>query len=337
MRKRPAFTLIELLVVIAIISVLMALLLPAVQQAREAARRISCRNNLKQIGIAIHNYESTFSMFPPSFTARYGAEQRGSWSVHGRILPFMEHQNAARLIVLGQDWHAQVDTGIPGMQIPSYLCASDSLADRVRTRDGKRYVHPQNYGFNMGHWKIYDPTTGEPGNGAFNVNSATTTASFVDGLSNTLCAAEVKAYTPYIRNTQDPGPDAPSSVAFAQQYSGEYKLGTDPYRNTGHTVWCDGRVHHTGVTTTFTPNTKVPYVLDGVEYDIDYTSWQEGRSLTRATYSAVTARSHHPGGVNIVLMDGSVRTVANEIESNIWTALGSRFAKADESHVAGEF
>lgn len=330
MRRRPGFTLIELLVVIAIIAVLVALLLPAVQHAREAARRTSCRNNLKQIGIAIHNYESTFSMFPPSFTARAGVEQRGSWSVHGRILPFIEQQNAARLVDLSTDWHTQVDTGVPGMQIPVYLCASDPLVDRVRSKNGRRYVHPQSYGFNMGHWEIFNPQTGATGSGTFLVNTPTDAASIIDGLSNTLCAAEVKAYTPYIRNTQDPGPTPPWSRSFAAAFSGDEKLGPSPFDSTGHTVWTDGRVHHTGVTTTFSPNTKIPFVRNGVEYDIDFTSQQEGRSLTQTTYAAVTSRSYHSEGVNVVLMDGSVRTVNNEIDRAVWRAVGSRHASAGE-------
>lgn len=329
-KKRPGFTLIELLVVVAIIAVLIALLLPAVQHAREAARRTSCRNNLKQIGIAIHNYESTFLMFPPSYTTQLGIEQRGSWSVHGRILPFMEQQNAAQLIDLSSDWHDQVDTGVPGMRIPTFLCASDPLVDRVRTRDGRRYVHPQSYGFNMGHWFIFDPINGAGGNGAFVVNNPVPASSILDGLSNTLCAAEVKAYTPYIRNTQDPGAVAPTSTSFAAGFTGDDKLGAGPYDSTGHTVWADGRVHHTGITTTFPPNTKIPIVRDGVQYDIDFTSQQEGRSLTQLTYAAVTSRSYHTDGVNVVLMDGSVRTVNNDINPQVWRAVGSRHAIRDE-------
>ncbi len=334
MRRRPGFTLLELLVVIGIIGILVALLLPAVQRAREAARRTSCRNNLRQIGIAIHNYESTYGMFPPSFTARDGAEQRGSWSIHGRILPFIEQGNAARMIQLDVDWHDQVDTRVPGMRLPTYLCPSDPLVDRVRTRDGQRYVHPQSYGFNMGHWMVFNPNTGESGSGAFRVNSPTETSSFVDGLSNTLAAAEVKGYTPYIRNTQqDPGPMVPTSSSFVSNFTGDEKLGSSPWSNTGHTVWCDGRVHHTGFTTTFPPNTRVPLVRNGVEYDVDFTSQQEGRSLTKTTYAAVTARSYHPDGVNVMLMDGSVRTVNNDIDNALWKALGTRHATYDEVRI----
>src|SRR6478609_5631418 len=93
--RRSAFTLIELLVVIAIIAILMGLLLPAVQQAREAARRIQCKNNLKQIGLALHNYLSSHSVFPPSYCI--GAAKGGTWSIHARILPYIDQANAYTL------------------------------------------------------------------------------------------------------------------------------------------------------------------------------------------------------------------------------------------------
>src|SRR5262245_13658129 len=93
---REAFTLIELLVVIAVIGILIALLLPAVQAAREAARRTQCSNNLRQIGLAMHNYESTFRSFPASVIVDDGATVTGNnvaWGVHGRILNFLEQGN----------------------------------------------------------------------------------------------------------------------------------------------------------------------------------------------------------------------------------------------------
>ena len=94
-RGNKGFTLIELLVVIAIIAILMGLILPAVQQAREAARRVHCKNNLKQIGLALHNYQSTNSVFPPSICI--GAAKGGTWSIHARILPFLDQANVYTL------------------------------------------------------------------------------------------------------------------------------------------------------------------------------------------------------------------------------------------------
>lgn len=101
-----------------------------------------------------------------------------------------------------------------------------------------------------------------------------------DGVSNTLMAAEVKAFTPYFRNippTSTAIPTSPAAVV-AMASSGQKKLSpTDSNKNTGHTEWCDGRVHHSGFTTVFTPNTLVLYQEGGVRFDIDYNSWQEGK------------------------------------------------------------
>jgi len=100
-RARNGFTLIELLVVIAIIAVLISLLLPAVQSAREAARRIQCTNNLKQLGLAMHNYESIHGTLPPSLTVRTNSAGAvtwfGGWSAQGRILPFVEQENIRKV------------------------------------------------------------------------------------------------------------------------------------------------------------------------------------------------------------------------------------------------
>jgi len=343
-KNGPAgFTLVELLVVIAIIGILIALLLPAVQAAREAARRAQCKNNLKQIGLALHNYLNAISAFPPSFCITNGTTlsgNNGSWSVHGRLLPYLEQANAYAMVRLDIAWDAQRATGVPTMEIPTYVCPSDPHGQTLRTKNGNPWVHPQNYGFNCGTWLVYNPATRQGGTGVFFVNSRITPAGIRDGLSNTLGAAEVKAFTPYFRNTADPGPSVPASVDVIAGFAAgaQFKLGPDTNANTGHTEWPDGRVHHSGFTTVFTPNTFVRYVhTDGRSYDVDYNSRQEGKSLTQPTYAAVTARSYHPGIVNVALMDGSVRSVSDTIDLRVWRALGTRQAVPGEPIVSGGF
>src|SRR3990172_90584 len=276
------FTLVELLVVIAIIGILIALLLPAVQAAREAARRMSCQNNLKQLALAVHAYMDGNGVFPPSFCIAPGtflSGNNGSWSIHGRILPHLEQGGAFDRVRLDVAWDAQLATGVPMLRVPVFLCPSE-VNDTVRTKDGAPYIYPHTYGFNFGTWLAYDPTGAREPDGAFYVNSRMRPQDFTDGLSHTLCAAEVKAFTPYSRNTADPGPVPPSepSAVAGLAAGGQLKLGPTTNDNSGHTEWCDGRVHHSGFTTVFTPNTVVPFHSNGLDYDIDYNSLQDGKS-----------------------------------------------------------
>jgi len=330
-RPRTGFTLVELLVVIAVIGVLLAILLPAVQAARETARRMSCSNNLKQIGLGLQNYLSTNGVFPASFNIPPGAtltSNNGSWSIHGRILPYLELGSAYSRVRLELAWDAQLSTDVPTLRIPTYLCPTEHH-DQVRLHAtlATPYVYPQNYGFNFGSWLVYAPATGQGGDGSFFVNSRLTPGQFRDGLSKTLCAAEVKAFTPYFRNTADPGPTVPSSPDVLAGFASgaQFKLGPAFNDCTGHTEWPDGRVHHSGFTTVFAPNSEVRYLhSDGLTYDIDYNSCQEGRSTSQPTYAAVTARSYHPGVVNAVMMDGSTASISNDVELNVWRAMATR-------------
>lgn len=329
-RASHGFTLVELLVVIAIIGILVALLLPAVQAAREAARRTQCKNNLKQIGLGVHNYQSALSVFPPSFCVQPGAVlsgNNGSWSIHGRLLPYVEQGNAFAQVRLDVAWDQQMATGVPTLRIPIYVCPSDPNDTMRLDSAGAPLVHPQTYGFNFGTWLVYAPQTRLGGDGMFFVNSELRPNHVTDGTSQTLLAAEVKAFTPYFRNTADPGaaPPADAAAVAAMASGAQFKLGPTTNDNTGHTEWCDGRVHHSGITTVFTPNTLVKYThSDGAVYDVDYNSRQEGQSATQATYAAITSRSHHPGGVNAILVDGSVRTISDSIARPVWRALGTR-------------
>ncbi|MFM7151239.1 MAG: DUF1559 domain-containing protein [Gemmataceae bacterium] len=330
-RDRNAFTLIELLVVIAIIAVLIGLLLPAVQKVREAAARLKCQNNLKQLALAVHNYETSMGAFPPSMLAPVRSifgTNNGSWSVHGRILPYIEQDNAGVLVNLERAWDDQLASGVPQTRIPVFLCPSE-VNDRVRVKNGQPYVYPHNYGFNFGTWMTWDPGTGRGGDGVFFPNSRIGPSAIADGSSNTLMLAEVKAFTPYGRNLTSMASVAPPStaneVAALVLATPDKKMGPNTNDNTGHTEWPDGRVHHSGFTTALPPNTRVPVVFNGREYDADFNSRQEGSSATLPTFAAITARSYHAGNiVNVALMDGSVRSVTSSIQSAVWRSLGTR-------------
>ena len=223
---------------------------------------------------------------------RYRASGRSA-----RILPHLEEADLQDLI----NWNVPYNTQphVATMRVAPFLCPSE-INDVVRlTSAGVPRDYPANYAVNMGSWKIWDPNDGTVGDGAFHVNSRFTPARFLDGLSHTLMAAEVKAYTPYLRNTsQDPGPTVPDTPTVFSAYSssaGDTLMGPNLMDNTGHTEWADGLCQQSGFTTTFTPNTFVPYVFAGTTYDIDYISYREGTHATRIAYAALTARSYHAG------------------------------------------
>jgi len=327
---RNGFTLIELLVVMAVVGTLIGLLLPAIQTARESARRIQCCNNLRQLGLAIHNYLDVHLVLPPSacFVPVDRKPELSLWSINGRLLSFLDQSAATANVNLSLGWNDPLNqqTGVPQMKVASLSCPSDPLSSVMHHSPDEGYVYPTNYGYNFGTWLVYAPSANQMGDGSFHPNDSVRVASITDGLSNTLCAAEVKSFQPYIINTLDPGPVPPDNPTIPASFAvgAVLALGSKRDDNDGHAEWCDGAVYQTGFTTVFTPNQYVPFSQSGLgTYDIDWSTRNEGTSTTQTTYSAITSRSYHAGLVNVLMLDGSVRVEANGISLLTWRSLGT--------------
>jgi prepilin-type N-terminal cleavage/methylation domain-containing protein len=183
--RRSGFTLIELLVVIAIIAVLIALLLPAVQQAREAARRAQCKNNLCQLGLAIHNYEMAHDVFPPGSVNPTGpirSEPSGyhmSWAV--QVLPYLEQQNAFHTIDFSVGVYDVKNEAARKLTIGTYICPSDFRPALDRNVAGTNYA---------GVHHDAEAPIDHDNHGTFVLNLAVPIDSITDGTSNTLFVGE---------------------------------------------------------------------------------------------------------------------------------------------------
>ena len=331
---RAAFTLLELLVAIAIISLLIALLLPAVNSARETARRAQCRNNLKQLGVALHNYAGTYGRFPPALIMADvgGRPVSNGWSVHARLLPFLDQLGGFNSANFCFSYDNAVNTTVTQMPTEIFLCPSDPNIAPYSHSFGNAGV--TSYGWNMGDWYVWGgltangPRFSRAPRGAFYVNSEVQARDFYDGLSNSVVAAEVRARQFYFRDCQglssrlspenipdvgdDPYQVAPEYIAGA---------GCNPtLRDSGHTEWVDGHVHQTGITVAWTPN-RIIESRNGSKVDLDITGIREVN--LGPTFSAITSRSYHSGGVHVLIGDGSATFVSDKINGRTWRALGT--------------
>ncbi len=305
MKKRKAFTLIELLVVIAIIAILIALLLPAVQQAREAARRSQCKNNLKQMGLALHNYlDVSNEVFPRgAYVARglscccNNSDWGKSHTVHVMLLPFLDQGPLYDKFDFNIPVYSGVNAGLLSTKISTYLCPSSAYhIMQTHSLRGAVQVHPHNYpGAGSHHgWGGCGRHDNTQSNGVFalrrgiqeqsgaGADGAMRLAGVLDGTSQTMAFSETAQRRYTVRQSN------PNS-------------GWELFRGRG---WGD------------------PF-YNSTLFSIGERSTPNSRVSQYGGYNASNATSYHTGGVHVLFCDGAVKFVSESINGNTWYALGT--------------
>jgi prepilin-type N-terminal cleavage/methylation domain-containing protein/prepilin-type processing-associated H-X9-DG protein len=328
------FTLIELLVVIAIIAVLIALLLPAVQAAREAARRIQCTNNLKQIGLSIHNYHSSNNVFPfgqndgrssnpadSGYTNRYwGPGLLYSVLSYAENVPLYNALNQSYNCVVGcPNGGSAQNTTVTLSVVATFGCPSDGPGAAAQPY-GSNYagsVGPE------GRWNLGLDSPSGSSSGVFTNRATIGITQILDGTTNTVAVSEVLRATGNVDGTEryslgwSPNIDGvtnqgvmPTNVADLTTYvqaCNALRSSKSSYYNNGGSVWITGRINAgTLFMALLTPNSPNAQCTE---------NYREG---------TITASSRHPGGVNTLFADGSVKFLKNSISQPIWWALNTK-------------
>ena len=332
--RRPGFTLIELLVVIAIIGVLVALLLPAVQAAREAARRSQCVNNLKQIGLSLQNYHASWDCFPVGFLYAFQNASSASsplqyrWSALAQMAPYLEQANLYNALNFNFPiaykpagggsafWpYYPANTTVMATQVALFLCPSDGVPPPAIDSG------PSNYVFCAGDGSTGGEATNA--NGVFILGLPQSVASVIDGTSQTVAASEQSLgfVGPYTQTTPTPLPSplmrAMSHVAAAPLTDATCAAAGLGWLLNKGSGWWDGNYQNTLYNHYLTPNANRP---DCTVYHNP--GWK-------------AARSFHPGGVNALFCDGHVVFAKDSVDPNLWLAVSTRYC--GEVAAAGAF
>lgn len=341
--RQPGFTLVELLVVIAIIGILIALLLPAVQAAREAARRAQCTNNLKQLGLGLHNFESTFRRFPPAHPGKVSPKYANdpqwlpfhfSWSVYAQLTPYLEQTAISHYVDVNEPCLAKFTNGFnepfPNGQgevfrvpVPTFMCPSDQFRSIIWTTVyGETVLGPINYKVCMGTGAMstdmsVSRTLGPAyhTDGSFMVRDAQRVADISDGLSNTVFMSETLLGadgTGLTAATADPRYHYLTSYTTMITESNYQSFPVDQTVWPRGYCWNGGYFRSTLYNHYFMPNSKL--------YDVhgnDPRMWIQ-------SFGLFGARSMHPGGVNTLFGDGSVHFFSDSVTESIWRAVATR-------------
>jgi prepilin-type processing-associated H-X9-DG protein len=356
--------LIELLVVIAIIAVLIALLLPAVQMAREAARRTQCKNNLHQIALALENYESSNKMYPAAAefcnSGLMGVNPSGCadvaklFSMHTKILPFLEHSAMYNALNFQRDAHSIQNMTVASTNLEVFYCPSDPLAMKGSVHGtglGSMRWASTNYRANVGEmpapigsWHRIHAGDGPYFGGMFEyiyfdwpVGQLVQKRDVTDGLSHTALASEsirgtdaggtINRATIYQAPTALPHANGPgggwwNSRDGLKQCFNQNILATFGHRNHSGLFWVRGEALYTMYVHGLTPNTKNCATASS---DAGDGSWAIGQNIN--------AMSYHPGGVNMAFGDGTVRFIGDSIEKETYRWMGCR----DDAHTVQDF